>query len=207
MKAQILAILGPSGVGKSSTRAQLQRLDPRFTVISAWTTRPPRSSDIDRVHVTEDEFDRAYSEETFLPVNGVYGARYATPKAPIWAALDRGDFPLIDWPVDLLPDLQRTFRQRVVSVYLKPPSAAELRRRLLLDRRDADGERLRRGLRELAELPGRSLPEIVDAVVIARCGHQRLVADEIYRVFISKAAGIDLDQSRLTAAADSNVVV
>lgn len=203
-KTKILALLGPSGVGKSSTRALLRSLDPRFTVIPAWTTRPPRDSDIDRVHVTDEEFERAYSKDDFLPVNEVYGARYATPKAPIWAALNRGDFPLLDWPIEFLGDLQRAFPTHTVSVYLRPPSSAELRRRLLLDRRDLNGERLRRGLKELTDFRRLKMAKGVDAVILARRGQARRVAEEVYSAFILKSVGAgDRAASDLSPFAES----
>lgn len=187
MTPLILAILGPSGVGKSTTRARLHRLDQRFKVIRAWTTRTARESDIDRLYVSDDEFDRVYTPDAFLPVNAIYGARYATPKAPIRAALERGEFPLIDWPVELLGSLHEGFSGQTMSVYLRPPSIDELKRRLARDGRDPDGERLRRALQELAAFEAPNFAEKVDLALTTHRGGEARIAHDIYTPFTSRA--------------------
>lgn len=177
----ILALLGPSGVGKTEIRARLLGLDQGFVLVPAWTTRPARPTEIDRVHVSEAAFDVGYSEETFLPVNVLYGARYATPKAPIWEALASGHSPLLDWPLDRLGDLQASFPDKVFSVYLRPPSLLELAHRL--SARDPSGERFRRGVAEIERFDGERMFNLVDLVVTSEHGHLDAIARRIHAAF------------------------
>lgn len=136
MATRILALLGPSGVGKTSLRRSLQQLDSRFVDIPAYTTRPQRSLEYDRVSVSAEEFTALENARAFLPTNELFGHRYATPRAPVQEALGKGLYPVLDWPIRLLSKLHEIFPYDVVAVYLTPPSIHELARRLSLDGRD-----------------------------------------------------------------------
>ena len=199
MRASILVLLGPSGVGKTDTRMRLHRMDPRFTIVPAWTTRSPRVSEIDRVHVSEEAFDQAYSTEEFLPMGVVGGARYATPKGSLRATLGRGDVPLLDWPLALLGQLRRCYAEPMMTVYLRPPTIKELERRLSLDDRDRDGARLRGAVKELEDFDRRGLSSSVDMVVVAGRGRETEIVQAIHTAFLRRCAGLtDLPPAKIS---------
>jgi guanylate kinase len=178
-------LLGPSGVGKTTTRRILQGIDPRFVVIPAWTTRPARPNDVDRIHVTEEQFTREVQSDSFLPANVVFGARYATPRAPITEALAAGQLPVMDWPVSLLGELRAALDVRLFCVYIKPPSIHELRRRLGLDDRAADTSRLGLAMEELIAIDRTGLPCGIDFAVTSTEGNASVAASNIYEAFIN----------------------
>ena len=97
------------------------------------TTRPPRPNerrDVDYFFVTDGEFDRMVEAEELLEWEEVFGGRrYGTPSRPVLDSLRAGDDVLLEIDVEGA----RQIRERVpgaVMVLLRPPSMAELERRL-----------------------------------------------------------------------------
>lgn len=131
----ILILSSPSGAGKSTlTRllSQNQNLELRLSVSA--TTRPKRPSEIDQVHY--DFMDRAAFEDLrdrdgFLEWAEVHGNFYGTPRAPVEKTLAAGHDMVFD--IDWQGTLQVVDRMKedVVSVFILPPSMAELRNRLV----------------------------------------------------------------------------
>ncbi|MBO6575707.1 MAG: hypothetical protein JJ896_11950 [Rhodothermales bacterium] len=145
----MLAVSGPSGVGKTTLRQALRARDGRFENVAAFTTRPIRPGDSDRLHISDQEMDRLISSEHCIGVNDVYGARYATPVRPITDVVRQGKVAVLDWPCDRIGELRSTFRAECAVVYLIPPNSRVLRERLTADTRDPSGERLRLAIEEL----------------------------------------------------------
>ena len=73
----------------------------------------------------------------------IYGTIYGTPRYPIEAALQKGCFPVLEWPVENINAMQRLIA-KIFTVYLKPPSLHEWMRRLSTDERDHDESRLKK---------------------------------------------------------------
>jgi guanylate kinase len=129
-----LVIAAPSGAGKSSvTRALLEMEAPAIALSVSATTRPARPGEEEGVHYffrTPEEFEAMARTGELLEHAAVFGRRYGTPRAPVEQALAAGRDVLfdIDWQG------HRQLRDRlpgdVVSVFLLPPSMAELERRL-----------------------------------------------------------------------------
>ncbi len=127
----LFVICGPSGCGKSTLIRKVRRAlgDLEFSV--SHTTRPPRPSEKDGVDyhfVTARVFERMVREGRFLEHARVHGHLYGTSLAEV-GKKSRGR----DIVLDIDVQGARQVRRRVpgaVQVFIMPPVAAELRRRL-----------------------------------------------------------------------------
>jgi guanylate kinase len=129
----LIVLSSPSGAGKTTISRMLLDADPEVTMSVSVTTRAKRPGETDGVdyHFVDDgEFDRMIAANEFVEWAHVFGSRYGTPKAPVKQALREGRDILfdIDWQGarQLAPD----FLEHLVTIFLLPPSMAELERRL-----------------------------------------------------------------------------
>ncbi|MFA6218997.1 MAG: guanylate kinase [Erythrobacter sp.] len=123
----------PSGAGKTTLSRMLLEVDEEIQLSVSVTTRPPRPGEIDGVHyyfVDDAEFDRIIEEDDFYEWAHVFGHRYGTPKGHIRTALKAGQDFLFDIDWQGTQQLYQKDQQDVVSVFILPPSLAELRHRL-----------------------------------------------------------------------------
>ena len=131
-KGLLIVLSGPSGAGKSTVIAALMRLrsDIRFSVSA--TTRAPRPGEEDGVDYffrTHEEFARMIDEGAFLEHAAYVGNCYGTPAEAVQRQLDEGYHVLLDIEVQGAAQVLAK-RPDAVSVFLAPPSMAELERRL-----------------------------------------------------------------------------
>jgi guanylate kinase len=144
----LFVITGPSGCGKSTLIKKVRRSlgDLGFSV--SHTTRPPRPSEkdgVDYYFVSEPVFKRMVREERFLEHACVHGFLYGTSRAEVVKKGRRGDLIL-----DIDVQGARQVRRRApgaVHIFIMPPVAAELRRRLAKRREDSP-EAVERRLRD-----------------------------------------------------------
>ena len=129
----LIVLSSPSGAGKTTISRMLLEADGEITMSVSATTRPKRPGEVDDVdyHFVDDaQFDRMIASGEFVEWAHVFGHRYGTPKAPVKAALRKGRDILfdIDWQGarQLAPD----FLEHLVTIFLLPPSMAELEHRL-----------------------------------------------------------------------------
>ncbi|MCC6305609.1 MAG: guanylate kinase [Rhodobacteraceae bacterium] len=130
----LLILSSPSGAGKSTLARRLREWDPAIRFSVSATTRTPRPGEVDgrEYHFRPEEGFRAMvAAGAMLEHAEVFGHRYGTPRAPVEAALAAGEDTLfdIDWQGGQQirnSDLGRD----AVSVFVLPPSIAELDRRL-----------------------------------------------------------------------------
>ena len=123
----------PSGAGKTTISRMLLDADPAIKLSVSVTTRPPRPGEVDGVHyyfVDDAEFDRLVEEDDFYEWAHVFGYRYGTPKGHIRNALKEGQDFLFDIDWQGTQQLKQKDDQDVVTVFILPPSLAELRKRL-----------------------------------------------------------------------------
>ena len=131
-KGMLLVISGPSGAGKGTLYNRVLAADPTFTFSVSYTTRGPRPGEVDGkdyCFVTEEQFRQMLDRDGFLEHAEVHGHLYGTPRQPVLDALEAGRSVMLDIDpqgalqvMDKMPDC--------VSVFILPPSFAELRRRL-----------------------------------------------------------------------------
>jgi len=153
----LLILSSPSGAGKSTLTENLVRQDPSIKLSISVTTRPKRTSEIDGVHyrfISADEFAEMRQRGDLLESAEVHGNFYGTPRKPVEQALARGEDMMFDIDWQGTRQICEKMRSDVVSVFVLPPSMAELKARL--ERRAEDSpevieRRLRNAREEIAQ--------------------------------------------------------
>jgi guanylate kinase len=139
----MLVLSSPSGAGKSTIARNLLESDSALTLSVSVTTRARRGSEIDGVHyhfVGKREFDRLKDDDELLEWAEVHGNFYATPRAPAEKAMSEGRDMLFDIDWQGAVQLREKLPADIVSIFILPPSMAELKARLL--RRAEDQEKV-----------------------------------------------------------------
>jgi guanylate kinase len=142
----MLVLSSPSGAGKTTlTRNLLEQEnvdDPGKIALSiSVTTRARRGSEIDGVHyqfVSKRHFEAMRDGGELLEWAEVHGNYYGTPREPVERALAEGRDVLFDIDWQGAQQVKEKMPEDVVSVFVLPPSAAELKSRL--ERRAEDSE-------------------------------------------------------------------
>ena len=138
----LIILSSPSGAGKSTLSRRLLEFDPdvRFSVSA--TTRPPRPGEQegrDYFFKSRREFEAMVENGEMLEHAEVFDHMYGTPLAPVEAAITSGSDVLFD--VDWQGGQQirnSTLQETVVSIFILPPSIAELEKRLRARGQDTD---------------------------------------------------------------------
>lgn len=139
----MLVISSPSGAGKSTIARNLLENDPGLSLSVSVTTRPRRGSEIEGVHyhfATRREFERLRDSEALLEWAEVHGNCYGTPREAAEIAMSEGRDMLFDIDWQGAQQLQERMPADVVSIFILPPSMAELRSRLQRRAEDAADE-------------------------------------------------------------------
>ena len=152
----MLVVSSPSGAGKTTLTRNLLEQEEGVILSISVTTRPRRPSEIDGVHyhfVSKKRFEAMRDAGELLESAEVHGNHYGTPRAPVEEALAAGRDVLfdIDWQGTL--QLYETMRADVVSVFVLPPSASELKARLERRAEDSDAIIARRLHNAALEIP------------------------------------------------------
>lgn len=128
----LFVISAPSGAGKTSLVQALCAKVERMTISVSHTTRGMRPGEHDGADyhfVDLDNFRAMIERQEFLEHAEVFGNLYGTSLTTVRQALARGDDVLfeIDWQG---ARRIRELDHEAISIFILPPSFAELRRRL-----------------------------------------------------------------------------
>lgn len=138
----LIILSSPSGAGKSTLARALRDWDPAIRFSVSATTRAPRPGEQDgrEYHFrTRDQFLAMVAQGQMLEHAEVFGNLYGSPRAPVEEALARGEDTLFD--IDWQGGQQirnSALGKDVVSIFILPPSMAELERRLRGRGQDSD---------------------------------------------------------------------
>jgi guanylate kinase len=129
----LLILSSPSGAGKSTLAKRLMAWDATIRFSVSATTRPPRMAEAegsDYYFTTRDAFEAMVAQNRMLEHAEVFGNFYGSPRAPVEAAMAMGRDTLFDIDWQGGQQIKQAMRDDVVSVFILPPSIAELERRL-----------------------------------------------------------------------------
>jgi guanylate kinase len=129
----MLVISSPSGAGKSTIARTLMDRDQQISLSVSVTTRQRRQSEIEGVHyhfVSQREFERLRDSDSLLEWAQVHGNYYGTPREAVETAMGEGRDMLFDIDWQGAQQLQEKMSADVVSIFILPPTMAELQSRL-----------------------------------------------------------------------------
>lgn len=168
----LLVLSSPSGGGKSTIARKLvqERDDVAFSVSA--TTRPMRPGETDGKDyhfLSDEEFDRRLESGGFLEWATYDGRRYGTLVSEVQRIFEEGSNVLLDIEIEGARQVRRQFPD-AVTVFVLPPSGAELAARLR--RRDTESEeqvarRLERAQEELRAAGEYDYVVVNDDLVVA----------------------------------------
>ena len=136
MQGKCLVFSAPSGSGKSTiVNRLLEHPELRMVFSISATSRAPRGSEQDGVEyffLSADEFRRRIAADEFLEYEEVYpDCFYGTLKKQVEQRLDEGMNVVFDVDVKGGCNIKEYFGERALSIFIQPPSIAELERRLV----------------------------------------------------------------------------
>ena len=157
-QGNLYIISAPSGAGKSSLISALlsQDNDKKMMVSVSHTTRQPRPGEQEGVHyyfVSVEQFEDLIAQEAFLEYAKVFGGNYYGTSLP---AIEKNLAEGIDVFLDIDWQGAQQIRQKVPSVksiFILPPSLAELERRLIGRGQDSEeviADRMSKAISEIS---------------------------------------------------------
>jgi len=130
----LIILSSPSGAGKSTLAKRLMAWDPSLSFSVSATTRAPRSGEEDGREYyfkTRAEFEAMVAEGAMLEHAEVFGNLYGTPAAAVEARLREGRDVILDIDWQGGQQVRRSVLSKdVVSIFILPPSIADLESRL-----------------------------------------------------------------------------
>ncbi len=154
MSGMLYIVAAPSGGGKTSLVNALLESNSDIKLSVSYTTRPPRSGEVDGVNyhfVDEARFHQMVGDGDFLEYAEVFGCFYGTAQATINTLLKQEiDVVLeIDWQG---AQQVRKLMPACRSIFIVPPSRAELERRLRGRGQDSEAVIARRTAEAVEEM-------------------------------------------------------
>jgi guanylate kinase len=136
----MLVLSSPSGAGKT-TLSRMLLDDPAVALSISVTTRPRRPGEENGAHyhfIDRARFDAMVANGELLEWAEVFGHRYGTPRAPVEEALAAGRDVMFDIDWQGTQQVREKVPKDLVSVFVLPPSAPELARRLHTRAQDSE---------------------------------------------------------------------
>lgn len=131
-KGLLISVSGPSGAGKGTVLAKVKEMNPGAGNSISVTTREPRGGETEGVEYyfrTKEEFMKMFEEGEILEYDEFVGQYYGTPTIPLQEMSEAGQDVLLDLTIAGSLCLKENFEQ-AVTIFLLPPSMAELENRL-----------------------------------------------------------------------------
>ena len=131
---KIIIITAPSGAGKTSITRHLMHSFPQLAFSISAATRQARGVEKNRVDyyfMSMDNFKQKIQHNEFVEWEMVYeGKYYGTLKSELQRIWDEGKIPILDIDVKGAIHVKQQYPQSSISLFIEPPSVAELKNRL-----------------------------------------------------------------------------
>ena len=137
----MFVLSSPSGAGKTTLSRMLLEREPGLKMSVSATTRAMRPGEVegrDYFFVDKPKFETMVRQGELLEYATVFDNLYGTPRAPVEAALSAGQDVLFDIDWQGTQQLHQKASVDVVRVFILPPSAADLEKRLHTRAQDSD---------------------------------------------------------------------
>ena len=137
----LLILSSPSGAGKSTLSRMLMAWDQTMRFSVSATTRPPRPGEAEGREYyfrSRETFVDMVKSGEMLEHAEVFGNLYGSPRSPVLTAMEAGTDTVFDIDWQGGQQIAQAMRDDVVSVFILPPSIAELDRRLRTRGQDSD---------------------------------------------------------------------
>ncbi len=183
-RGKLIIVSAPSGTGKSTIIGWLMKEHPELNLAFSisCTSRAPRGTEqngVEYFFLTPEEFRQKIDNDEFLEYEEVYAGRfYGTLKAQVERQLEAGQNVVFDVDVKGGVNIKKYYGDEALSVFIKPPSIAELRRRL--------------------EGRGTDAPEVID---------QRIARAEFELTFVDKFDTIVVNDDLTQAEEDALSII
>lgn len=164
-----VAIVGPSGVGKSTLISRLrEQYAEVFGFSVSHTTRNPRGAEVNGVDyhfVSKEEFSSMIGAGAFLEHAEVHGNYYGTSAQSVADCLNNGQIALLDIDIQGCRELRKS-ALNPFTIFIMPPSLDELEARL--NARGTDAPEVIAGRVEAAakEIEAAGEPGLFDVVIV-----------------------------------------
>ena len=173
----MLVLSSPSGAGKTSIARSLITRDKEINMSVSATTRPRRPGEVegkDYYFVDEEKFKTDINKGLFLEYARVFDHYYGTPLGLVQKLLSSGCDVLFDIDWQGTQQIKAKARDDLVSIFVLPPSTAELEKRLITRAQDSAevvAGRMARAADEMSHYPeydyiivNHDLDQSIDAV-------------------------------------------
>jgi guanylate kinase len=130
---KLFVISAPSGTGKTTLLKRVMTQLPNLSFSVSHTTRPPRPGErngVDYHFISRTEFLSMIDQGLFLEHAEVHGNLYGTSRATIDRQRMAGIDVILDIDVQGASILRRSQQFEATSIFISPPSLAELEERL-----------------------------------------------------------------------------
>lgn len=131
--AKIFILVGPSGVGKTTLITKLKESELQVDELLSHTTRKRRIEEKngkDYFFVSMDQYKKLYENNEFILSTTVHGNLYGVSKKYLDKALETGRNIVCSFNTEATRKLKALYGEKVVTVFIAPPSQAELKKRL-----------------------------------------------------------------------------
>ncbi len=155
----MLVLSSPSGAGKTSIARSLLTRDKEIYMSVSATTRPRRPGEAegkDYYFVDEEKFKSDINKGLFLEYARVFDHYYGTPLRLVQKLLSSGCDVLFDIDWQGTQQIKAKARDDLVSIFVLPPSTAELEKRLITRAQDSAevvASRMARAADEMSHYP------------------------------------------------------
>ena len=152
---KLIIITGPSGVGKGTVVKELLDRNKDIWLSISATTRNPRIGEKDGENyyfISDEKFKDMIDKKEFLEWAQFAGNYYGTPLSTVNEKIEKGFIVLLEIEVEGAKQIKEKFPE-ALSIFLLPPSKAELEKRIRnrgTEKEEAIDRRLSRANYEIA---------------------------------------------------------